>query len=259
MNQAVFLNTLRNGQIGLIWYLVAAFVGVAAGGAGLSTLQGENGVALAEIIKSLPPALLSAFKINISSFLSPIGFIASRSLGLFIPLILIAFAAGSAGSLSQLIERGTIHFELSLPIARWRWLLSRILAATLSLFCILLLITIALYLFTPAQWWRYGIYGFAFGFLWLGLAYGIAAFTRERSTLTTLVFGFFALQYLISILTSTNQNSQWLAQFSLWSAYQPETIMITGLPWWTVFSWLGLGALGIAVSLVQWQKRDLPA
>lgn len=259
MNQAVVFQTLRTGKTGLIWYFLAAFIGVAAGGAGLSTLQGENSAALAEIIKSLPPALLAAFKINIASFLSPIGFIASRSLGLFIPLILIAFAAGSAGSLSQLIERGTIHFELSLPIARWQWLLGRIIAATISLLAIVLLITIALYVFTPADWWRYGIYGFSFGFLWLGLAYAVATFTRERSAVTAIVFGFFAVQYLISILTSVSQDTQWLAQFSVWSAYQPETIMTTGLPWLTVLSWLAIGVLGMITALVQWQKRDLPA
>ena len=228
MNRHVFMNTFKNSRIGLLWYFIAALIGVAAGGAGLSTIQGESGAALAEVIKQLPPALLAAFKIDVSSFLSPIGYITSRSLGLFIPLILIAFAAGSAGSISQLVERGTIHFELSLPIARWRWLLSRIVVAVLSLLGIMAVITIALYSFTPAAWWRYAIYGFSFALLWLGIAYAIAAFARERSLVTTLVFGFFGVQYIISVLASISPNNQWLENLSIWSAYTPEAIMIQG-------------------------------
>jgi ABC-2 type transport system permease protein len=259
MNRYVFLNTFKNSRIGLLWYFVAAFIGVAAGGAGLSTIQGESGAALTDVIKQLPPALLAAFKIDVSSFLSPIGFITSRSLGLFIPLILIAFAAGSAGSISQLVERGTIHFELSLPIARWRWLLSRILVAVSSLFCIITIITMTLYVFTPAEWWRYGIYGFAFALLWLGIAYAIAAFARDRSVVTTLVFGFFGVQYLISILASVSQNSQWLTNLSIWSAYAPEAVMTQGVPWLTVLIWFATAILGFTVALYQWQQRDIPA
>lgn len=259
MNLHVFNNAFRTGRIGLIWYFVAALIGVAAGGAGLSTLQGASGAAITEVIKQLPPPLLAAFKINLSSFTSPVGYIAARSLSLFVPLILIAFAAGNAGGISQFIERGTIHFELSLPLARWRWLLSRIAAGALGLLCIIVVATLALHVFAPAEWWRYSVYGFAFGLLWLGIAYAIAAFSKERSAVTTLVFGFFGVQYLLSIIASINADTRPIENLSLWSAYQPETVMLTGLPWGTVLGWCAIGLLGFVVALWQWQRRDLPA
>lgn len=258
MNLHVFGHAFRTGSIGLIWYFVAVFVGVAAGGAGLNTLQ-ASGAAITEVIKQLPPALLSAFKINLSSFTTPVGYIVARSLSLFVPLILIAFAAGNAGGVSQFIERGTIHFELSMPLARWRWLLSRIGSGVLGLICILVLMTGALYCFAPAQWWRYSVYAFAFSFLWLGIAYAVAAFSKERGAVTALVFGFFGVQYLLSIVASINENTRPLENLSLWSAYQPEAVLLTGIPWGTVLIWCAIGLLGFGVALWQWQCRDLPA
>ena len=259
MNPNVFRDAFRTGRTGLIWYFIAALIGVAAGGAGLSTLHGASGTAIAEVVKQLPAPLLAAFKINLSSFTSPVGYIAARSLSLFVPLILIAFAAGNAGGISQFIERGTIHFELSLPLARWRWLLSRIGSGVLGLLCIIAVATLALYAFANAEWWRYSVYGFAFGLLWLGIAYAVAAFSKERGTVTTLVFGFFGVQYLFSIVASINADTRPLENLSLWSAYQPETVLLTGVPWGTVLAWCAIGLLGFGVALWQWQRRDLPA
>ncbi len=259
MNLHVFGNAFRTGRVGLIWYFVAAIIGVAAGGAGLGTLQGASGAAITEVVKQLPAPLLTAFKINLSSFTSPVGYIAARSLSFFVPLILIAFAAGNAGGVSQFIERGTIHFELSLPMSRWRWLLSRIGSGALGLLCIVGVATLALYAFASAEWWRYSVYGCAFGLLWLGIAYAVAAFSRERSAVTTLVFGFFGVQYLLSIVASINADTRWLENLSLWSAYQPEAVLLTGIPWGTVLMWCAIGLLGFGVALWQWQRRDLPA
>jgi ABC-type transport system involved in multi-copper enzyme maturation permease subunit len=259
MQPAVFWNALRQGRSGLLWYLVAALATVAAGGVGLGSLQGSGGQALAQVAKQLPPALLVAFKINLASFTSPVGYISARSLVLLVPLLLLAFAAGSAGAVSQAVEQGTIHFELSLPLARWRWLLSRLVFAVCSLALLLLTITASLYGFTPAAWWQFGVYGFGFGLFWLALAYAIAAFARERSTVTALIFGFFGLEYLLSIFASLNPDKGWLGWLSICSAYQPESVIKNGVPWGDLLIWLVLALVGFALALWQWQRRDLPA
>jgi ABC-type transport system involved in multi-copper enzyme maturation permease subunit len=255
----VFLNAFHLGRIGLIWYVVAALMGVSAGGLGVSTLNGQFGESIGEVFQQLPPAVLVAFKINLSSVLSPVGYISARSLSLIVPLLLIAFAVGSAGSVSQLVERGMIHFELSLPIQRWQWLLGRILWALCGLGVILLVMTLALYGFASAAWWRYGVYGFAFGTFWLGLAYAIASIARERSTVTSTVFGFFAVQYLISIVAALNTQDDWLGRLSVWSAYQPEQMLQNEFPVLTVVLWCVLAMLGFGFALWHWHQRDLPA
>ncbi len=131
MNTKVFLNTIRLGRMGLLWYAIGIAVVIATGALGESAMQGQ-GEALKKIIEGLPPAVLAMFKINLSSFTNPVGYMSARALSLLWPLVVIAFAAGSAGGISNLIERGTIHFELSLPVSRSSWFFSRMLAGLLG-------------------------------------------------------------------------------------------------------------------------------
>jgi ABC-type transport system involved in multi-copper enzyme maturation permease subunit len=259
MNLQVLLFTLRNGRLGLIWYLIATFCAVAAGGLGLSTIQGQGATAIQSIVKDLPPAMLDAFKINLSSFTSPVGYISARSLSLLWPLVVIAFAAGSAGAISGMIERGTIHFELSLPVSRSQWFLSRIVAGLVGLVLIVLVTFVALSVFAAAQWWRFVPLSLAFGVLWLGVAYAVTAFVDDRSLVTGAVFGLFGLQYLLSILADVVNGASWLNNLSIWGSYQPEQTINVGVPWETVAVWSLIGAACFALALWRWQNRDLPA
>ncbi len=183
MNTNVLLHALRTGRTGLIWYVIATFFAVAVGGLGLSTIQAQGG-SLQSLLQGLPPALLEAFKINLESFTSTVGYVSARSLSLIWPLVVIAFAAGSAGAVSGMIERGTIHFELSLPVSRTRWLSSRIVSGLVGLVLILLVTFASLSMFARADWWRFVVLGFAFGVLWLGVAFAVAAFARDRGLVT---------------------------------------------------------------------------
>jgi ABC-type transport system involved in multi-copper enzyme maturation permease subunit len=250
---------LLTGRIGLIWYLIATFFAVATGGLGLSTIQGQGATAIQSIVKDLPPAMLDAFKISLSSFTSPVGYISARSLSLIWPLVVIAFAAGSAGAISGMIERGTIHFELSLPVSRSQWFSSRIGSGLVGLVLMILVTFISLSVFASAQWWRFVPLGLAFGVLWLGVAYAVAAFARDRSLVTGVVFGLFGLQYLLSIIADVVNGASWLGHLSIWGSYQPEQTVNAGVPWATVTLWLVVGAVGLTLALWRWQTRDIPA
>ncbi len=259
MNAKVILNTLRLGRMGLLWYAIGAVVAVANGGLAQSALKGQ-GETIQGLLKSMPPALLEMFKINLSSFTSPIGYMCARALSLIWPLVVVAFAAGSAASISAMLERGTIHFELSLPVSRTNWFLSRILAGLTGMLGLLLVTWLALQSFVPAaNWWRFIVLGIAFGFLWLGVGYMVAAFARDRGVVTGVVFGFFGLQFLLSTLSSTVSGAGWLANLSLWSNYQPETVVNDGVPWGTVVVWLAVGLIGFGLALWRWRTRDIPA
>jgi ABC-2 type transport system permease protein len=259
MNPTVLIHTLRTGRIGLVWYVIATFSAIAVGGLGLSAVQGQSAAAIQSIVKSLPPAMLDAFKINLSSFTSPVGYISARSLSLIWPLVVVAFAAGSAGAISGMIERGTIHFELSLPISRLRWFSSRIVSGLVGLVLIMLMTFVSLSVFAPAQWWRFMLLGFAFGVLWLGVAYAVAAFARDRGLVTGVVFGLFGLQYLLSIIADVVDGADWVGHLSMWGAYQPEQTVNGSVAWATVALWLVAAAIAFGLALWRWQTRDIPA
>jgi ABC-type transport system involved in multi-copper enzyme maturation permease subunit len=259
VNAQVLSHTLRTGRTGLIWYVIAAFCAIALGGLGLSTLRGTNTAALQSFIKDLPPAVLDAFKISVSGFTSPVGYVSARSLSLIWPLVVIAFSAGSAGAVSGMIERGTIHFELSLPVSRARWFSSRIVVGLIGLVLIVLVTFGTLYLFASAPWWRFAVLGFAFGVLWLGVAYAVAAFARDRGLVTGVVFGLFGVQYMISIIADVVQGAGWLGHLSIWGSYQPEQTVNAGVPWGTFVLWLVIGVIGFVIALWRWRSRDIPA
>jgi ABC-type transport system involved in multi-copper enzyme maturation permease subunit len=259
MNPRVLSHALRTGRFGLIWYLIATFFAVATGGLGLSTIQGTGAAAIQSIVKDLPPAMLDAFKINLSSFTSPVGYISARSLSLIWPLVVIAFAAGSAGAISGMIERGTIHFELSLPVSRSKWFSSRIVSGLVGLALIVLVTFVALSVFASAQWWRFVPLGLAFGVLWLGVAFAVAAFAQDRALVTGVVFGLFGLQYLLSIIADVVNGANWLGNLSIWGAYQPEQTVNVGVPWGTVTLWMLIGTACFVVALWRWHSRDIPA
>jgi ABC-2 type transport system permease protein len=258
MNGVVFWQALRTGRSGLFWYILGGALIVVIGGLGLSLVATQR-AALEGVLQNLPPAVLQVFKISLSSFTTPVGYIAARSLNLLWPIMIIAFCAGSAGGISAMLERGTIHFELSLPISRTRWLLSRIVAGLLGLLLICVVTTAALYAFASADWWRFTVLGAAFGVMWLGVAYAVAAFARDRGKVTGTVFGLFAVQFLLATVAGVVADAAWLRDWNIWSAYAPDEIVLNGLPWVTVALWVGLGVLGFGIALWRWRTRDLPA
>ncbi len=258
MNAAVLTQTLKSGRIGLVWYALATVMAVSSGGLGLSAIT-TQGAALQGILQGLPPAVLEAFKINLASFTTPIGYISARALSLIWPLVIVAFAAGSAGGVAALIERGTVHFELSLPVSRTRWLLARILAGLIG---VVLLCTVTLgmlFVFASAAWVNFIVLGAAFAVMTLGVAYAVAAFARDRGTVTGAVFGLFAMQFLLETLSTVSPDAAWLRNLTVWSAYIPERTVLSGVDWGVVAAWLGIGVLGFGVALWQWNRRDLPA
>jgi ABC-type transport system involved in multi-copper enzyme maturation permease subunit len=258
MNTKVFLNAVRLGRIGLVWYAIGIMLPILSGTLGQSAMQ-DQGAALGKIIEGLPPAVLAMFKINLSSFSSPIGYMCARGLSLLWPIVVIAFAAGSAGGISSMLERGTIHFELSLPVSRTQWFLSRILAGLLGLVLLMLVTLAVLSISVPAEWWRFMMLGLAFGILWLGVGFAVAAFARDRGLVTGVVFGLFGLQFLLATLASTISGAGWLGNLSTWTNYTPETVMNDGVPWGTVALWTALGVFGFGLALWRWRTRDIPA
>lgn len=258
MNTRVLMNALRLGRMGLIWYALGVMLPIVSGSLGQNAMQNQ-GAALQKVIEGLPPAVLTMFKINLSSFTSPIGYMCARGLSLLWPIVIVAFAAGSAGGISSLLERGTIHFELSLPVSRTRWFLSRIVAGLLGHALLMVVTFLMLSVFVQAAWWRFAVFGLAFGVLWLGVAYAVAAFARDRGLVTGVVFGLFGLQFLLATLAGTVSGAGWLGNLSIWSEYQPESVVNTGVPWATVVFWIALGAACFGLSVWRWRTRDIPA
>ena len=260
MNGVVFAYAMRSGGRGLAWYALALVAILASGALGYDAVA-QQGESLREIVRGLPPALKSALQLAPDSLTSRVGYVNARSLSLLWPVMIIALSAGSAAAIAGMIERGSIHYELSLPTPRTRWLASRAGASVVTLLAVVVLSWAGLQLLVPGvAWWRFAVPGFAFGFLWLGLSYALTSWLSDRSAVMGAVFVVFAVQFVLATVASALPDAWgWLEHFTIWSEYRPEETVRSGVPLQTVGAWLGLGALGFALSLWRWSQRDLPA
>ncbi|HWG84091.1 MAG TPA: ABC transporter permease subunit, partial [Deinococcales bacterium] len=236
MSPVVFRQTLKLGRTGLAWYGLATLLVLASGVLGYNAMGGMNADTMRDLVRQLPPALLTAFQLGLDSFASKVGFVSARSLSMMWPVLMIAFVGGAAGGVAAMVERGTIHFELSLPVSRARWLASRVLAGLTGMAAIVLLTVAVLYLYEPgAAWWRFGVLGAAFGFMWLGVAFAVAAFQRDRAAVSGIVFGLFGVQFILpTIATIDPERLDFLKSLTVWTAYRPQGIVTDGVEWGTV-------------------------
>ena len=258
MNGVVFRQSFGAGHVGLALYAVGVLVVLASGTLGYEAIA-QQGKALSNLLRSLPPALMAGFQLSMESFSSPLGYISARSLSLLWPIVMVAFAAGAGASVAALIERGTLHYELNLPISRVSWLSSRSAAALLGALALVGLTGLALALRLGVNTWSFIALGGAFTLFWLGVSFLLASLLRDRGPVFSLTFGLFALEFFLTTLGRSLEGASWLEHFSVWSLYNPENTLRHGPDGLALAVLAGGGLLLFALAARVWRGRDFPA
>ncbi len=258
MNRVVFGQTFWSGRVGLVAYAVGVAVVLASGTLGFDAIQ-QQGKALSGLLHSLPPALMASFQLSMESFSSPLGYVSARSLSLLWPILMVAFAAGAGASVAAMIERGTLHYELNLPISRSSWLSSRFLAACLGGLALVGLTGLALTLRLGMNTWSFVALGVSFTLFWLGVSFLLTSLLRDRTAVFGLTFGLFAFQFFLTTLGRSLESLTWLERFSVWSLYTPENTLRHGPDAIALTVLAGGGLLLFALAARVWQQRDFPA
>lgn len=257
MNTTVARQSFRTSWAGFLWYALGIVVSLV----GMQSIVADKAKVFSSAMDAFPKGMLDAFQINVATFGTPVGYISAEWLSLMWPFVLVAFVAGGAAAIAGMVEDGTIHFELSLPITRVAWLLGRFLTSALWLAAFMLVTVASLYIITPAAWWRFGLLGFAFGFLTLGFAYAVAAASPQRTLVYSAVFGLFILQWLLATVAGSSSSAvvKALGHLSVWGDFRPEAVVTGGVNWAPVVLWLALGSVFVAFAAWRWRTRDIPA
>lgn len=217
------------------------------------------------LLKALPAGMLHAF--GVSDFGTFPGFMGGEFLGIVWPIIAAAFAVtvGSA-VVAQEVERGTVEFWLSVPVARWR-LLSSKLAALILASTILTLATVGgvalgARLVSAAQSPAHlavlalqmlafivAVAGYSALFSTLGDTRGRAA---AGAAALTLAF------YLAFVLSGMGSAWSWLQRVTIFTAYTPQDALAHGQGngLGALLLFLG-GTLCALAALVVFQHRDI--
>lgn len=149
MNGTVFQETLRRSWRGMLYWgsglgLYGFFIA--------SFIQDANVLKqYGEIVKSMPPAMLQMFGMDVNSIATPEGFL---GYGFFAYGLLIMSVYAILNGLSITAndeDQGIMDIVLSLPLARWRIVTEKFLAYSLMAAGIILMVWVGLYIGNQAS------------------------------------------------------------------------------------------------------------
>jgi len=265
MQGELFLETLRHSwRTAFYWGLVLAFLAFLS----MSFVQDMDALKQYEqLFKTLPPALLAAFGMNVTENFTPEAFI---NLAVFARLALLVRIYGVMAGLSissSEEDEGIMDMVLTTPVARWRVIVERF-AAHCLLTVLLALLTYAGLLLgaqsvtMPMDMGKLFIASMniiPLIIFTLGLTALVATLVRRRSVAIALVSGIVVGSYFVDALgaaaSETIMNS--LRAFSYFRYYDSQTVMSSGLNPLYLLILLGGSLLMIGAAVYRWERRDV--
>ncbi len=267
MTGVIFKNTLRRSwRGGLYWGIGIMLLGV------YSLIVIPNVDMLkqyADLIGNMPPALMQMFGAgDAASIATPAGFLGFAFFG-YTLLILAAYAVVAGLNITANEEdRGILDIVLSLPIPRWRLMVERLLAYTLTLVLILTLTFVPMWLVMQSN----DALAIAPGRLLEGvvnmlpstllvLAFTALAGTalRTRGLAAAVASGFVIVSYFINFIGSAASDTAAgaLRGLSFFNYYNGGEIMNTGLVWGNVGLLLVVTLICAGAALWFFERRDI--
>lgn len=268
MTGTVFLEVLRRGwRTTLYWGLGLAVLGfyVAALIPNVEALQ-----QYAEVLESMPPALLQAFGASdISALTTPEGFIA---FGFFTYAILVLAVYAVVAGLNITAndeESGAMDVVLSLPLPRSRVILERYAAYSVFVIVITAISFAGLVAGTQATQLEIDIDRITLAtvnivptvLLMIALTTFAAAVLRRRSAALAVSSAFIIGSYFLYFIGNAVSESiaGQIGRLSFFTYYNSEQVVQHGLPAENVVGLLLAAALLISGALWAWERRDIGA
>jgi ABC-2 type transport system permease protein len=226
----------------------------------------EGNPEMLEILDSMPPALLEMFQMNTFNLTTITGFYGV----MFIYFSLIAtISAAMWGSdvISKEERDKTVEFTLTLPVTRQKLITAKILAAMVNCIALLLIIwgasLVAAGQYQPgSEFYEFlalsmvALFVIQMVFLAVGFFLGCSMkqYKRAGAVAISVLLG----TYFLSIISSMNENLEFLSYFSPFTYFNPATILNES----TIdLAYVGLSLAIIAVLIVggyyTYARRDL--
>lgn len=262
----IYLKTLRDMRRALFWWVLGMFLFTFYFMSIFPSIQ-ESSADVQSYIDSFPDSFKAMFATDRLDFGTVEGFVTMELLSMFYPIMVLAFAVSyGAGLLGGEEESGTLEILLSMPVPRWRVMVSKF-AALITFTLIVVLAT------------------------WLGLVAGIIAVDIEEADIVNLLGGivnmvplalFFAAlafcltgvrggkgtalgvtlglaaaTYLMNTLGDMADLPKWMQTVSPWYYYDGLNVLLDGIDPLNVALLLGLALLLLIVGIVAFERRDV--
>lgn len=263
MSGVMFRQAFREQRRTMLWFAFGAAVYVLAIIAFYPSIR-DSTEQFEELLDAYPDAIKEAF--GIDDFSTFAGFVGAEALNVIWPLVAAGFAivVGSAAVAGE-IERGSVDLWLSVPVARWRLLLAKIVAALIGLLVIVMTTVGAIAVGATAidEWPGVGPLAAVLVTLpgivvtVLGYAVLLSVAIGRRSVAAGLAAGITLLSYLFWIIANMSQDFNWLRYLSIFSAYDAQAALADATVHWTGLIVLALvGVVCMVAALVIFERRD---
>ncbi|WP_439099654.1 ABC transporter permease subunit [Ectobacillus antri] len=228
----------------------------------------ESLKAKADIMNTMPEGMLAAFGLEKGQFISTLLDLLSVQYYSMLFLILLSIFTITTASklLARLVEQGSMAYILAMPISRGKVAVAMILVYLSGLFFIIasnFLISlvgamIIQYDLDVILFFQLHMLGFLLFFAIGGYSFLCSAlFTEERRVLSV-AGGFTFLFYVLHMIGGINKTYEVAKSFSLFSLYEPSTILKGDTNTLVaVLILLLVGMLGYVASVYVFQRKDL--
>ena len=143
--RTIFLKNIRDKRMSMFWWGIGFFLLIFLITSIFPAIQ-ESAPDLESYLESLPEALTEAFGIGEAAALTtPSGFLNAELYTLMLPIMILIFTIGiGSTAIAGEEESGTLDLLLSNPVSRWRVVVEKFVAMTLSTFIIASVIWLSL-------------------------------------------------------------------------------------------------------------------
>jgi ABC-2 type transport system permease protein len=255
---------LRDLRWTVFWYAVIG-VGYTATIASYYPYVRQNTETMTAMLKTYPRSLIEAFGIRDMATYG--GFVGSEVMNVIWPVLMAAFVITTASAaVAQEIEHGTFEIWLSVPAGRVRLLGAKLVALAAAIVLLVAATVAVVGLAAPLVGASVSVAGVVeTGVVMTVFLATIASFTALLSAVTShrahaagIAAAITLASYLAWVVSKLGENLGWLANLSIFSAYDPQRALQTGeLDATRLLVLLGITVACTVAALLAFRRRNL--
>ena len=221
--------------------------------------------AMAELLEEMPPAMMSAFGIDVLTFTTGAGYLSGQLYSFIAPILIIGFGVSLGVAITAAEEHdNTMDMLLSAPISRTRIILSKLAASILALGVIPISIALVLAAMNGPFEMKLSLNGilsmntslWLLGLLFGAIAAATGSFTGNPVSARGVALSLAILSWFVTAFESFFNWLEFPAKLSPFTWYMDRNLFLE--PWSSAMIWLFAATAGFAlVAIWLFARRDI--
>ena len=220
----------------------------------------------ADMVKTMPKALLDAFNITDKAFASILGFYAVKGYT-YVALLISIFASMLGVKLINKEENdGSIEFILTKPISRFNYITEKIVTLLLGItivnVAVDILLALGIIMGSSAHFDINGFMSYSIAMYLLTITFGLLSFMvasvlKRSKNLSGIAIGIVLLSFFMTIIANMSNTFSDIKYASLFNYIEPYNLLENGIELLPLLIFITLCIVSIVVSYISYLKKDI--